>query len=284
MSMSLAILVNDRKLLPCLFHALGWERRRVPLEGVVHAGVGVYEQGEVLRTRRPLAEGVTLAKLLEGVDSNNILVHLESGPSRTFRPVAAQPYRFRDWMWAFSGELQPAPDFDASILALPSYVRESLRSDRPAEVLFHLFVAFLHGAGQLGRLQCDRLSVRKALGSALSYIGKHFEPVGARTTAEYAVIATNGEHLVATGSERPLYYQTVEGIADCRLCSERKEIRFREGRSVSHDQLRAVILTDGALPARAVAEGGLGEWKELPPGHVIDVDPALGIEVGPLGL
>jgi len=171
MTTTLAVLINDHLLLPCVCDRMaaalgslagptaadtGASDTPTPL----HAGVGLHQDGEVLLARRPLLEGQSLYSQFCQSDTNILLAHLEPAGTRSFQTHTMQPYRFKDWLWACSDDLAEAPGFDRQGLAIPGHLRENMRAGTPAETLFHLFLAFLHSAGQLGRLQWNRSALR----------------------------------------------------------------------------------------------------------------------------
>jgi hypothetical protein len=311
MALTVAMLVNDRLLLPCLCREIADElaslrkqlladcgiemalARPTPGEAspdlaggvALELGIGHYEQGEALLTRQPMREGAApgasdegaFETLFCGSRSNCSVAHAVLAPARGFHPAEVQPFRFRDWLWALSGDLREKPGFDRQALAIPPYIASNIRTWKPAEVAFHLFLAFLHRTSTLETLYWDRGGTRRALAAAVSLIDSLFVAGDDGDPASYSIVTTNGEVILAVGIRRPLFLRTVEGIAECRQCADKVALgRAAEG-ARRHDHVRAVLVAD-LRPAEPAAV----RWKPLEPGEVLEVDGALGIEYGDL--
>lgn len=295
MSLSLALLLSDRKLIECLCHHLSAELDSLQTQAVAapgvdagrgtpqgYLGVGLYDQSEVLLSKRPLLEGSSLPGLVCRTPSSCVLTHVTTPAEPGFSPTDAQPYRYRDWLWAQSVALRTRPGFDRASLAIPSYIRGNLRTWRPEELVFHLFLSFLHRTGTLDSLHWDRASTRRALASALSLVDTHFEmrvDEGTQRAPSFSILATNGDCLIALGVDRPLYYRRVDGLDPCPLCTDRKELGGEGGRTRGHPHLRAVLVAD-RLPDHP--SEGTARWQEVPAGTILEIDAALGVEQGPL--
>ena len=74
---------------------------------------------------------------------------------------------------------------------------------------------------------------------------------------ELALVATNGRSLVATTCSQPLQFLRVDGIADCTVCQGKQHLDG-QGRRISHENLRAVIIEAGA------GIQGRAGWQALP--------------------
>lgn len=293
MSLSLAMLVSDRKLVQCVCHTMAKDLESLqaralaepPAEAeehragtAAHLGVGYYDQGEVLLSRRPLTAETALAGALCRFQSTALLAHVTVDPVRSFRPMETQPYRYRDWLWVHSGELRERPGFDRNTLAIPSYIRGNIRSWQPQEVVFHLFLSFLHRTGTLDTLHWDRTETRRALSSALSFVPSLYQGPSGKEPPKHSVIATNGEFLFAVGIGRSLVYRRVDGVDPCGLCTDRRRVSPADVRAVGHPHLRSVVVAD--LP---VGADGAARWTEVPERTILEVDGAMGMEQGPLG-
>lgn len=289
MTLSISVLVNDRKLLPCVCRHVGSDLdvlQRASLDGpstgtadaasgTGHLGIGYYEQGEVLLARRPLTRESSLAGLLCRTPSNNLLAHVTARPKPNFRPVDAQPFRYKDWVWAQSGELRERADFDRRTLAVPSYLAGNIGTWQPAEVVFHLFLSFLHRTGTLGTLHWERPALRKALASAVSLVESSYVSPGGGKPDGYAIVASNGELVIAAGIGRAIALRRVAGIASCAPCAERHGVSQARRQIVDHPHVGAVIVSD-------LVPEGRPDWQVFESGVVVEVDAGLGVEHGPL--
>jgi len=284
MTLSLSVFVNDRKLLPCVCHHVAPDLQtlqRAALEpaggsgGTGQLGIGYYEQGEVLLARRPLTPASSFEALLGKTQTNCLLAHATSGAKGGFRPVDAQPFRYKDWLWAQSGAMRERAGFDRRTLAIPSYLVGNIRTWQPAEVVFHLFLSFLHRTGTLGTLHWERVALRRALASAVSLVGSAYETPDGTPPDDYGIVATNGELVIGLGVGRSLAYRRILGIEACALCSDRHGVAQARRQSIGHTHVRAALVSD-------VPPEGRSDWEVVPPGVVVEVDGGMGVEQGPL--
>ena len=297
MSLSLALFVSDRRMLRCVCQTHGSDLERVlrsSAPSTAPAGVrtggddggphgqlvfGYYDQGEVLLSRRPLTETSSLETVLCEAPTSCMLAHVTGPASGGFRPIDAQPFRYRDWLWSQSGTLRERPDFDRRTLAIPSYIRGNLRTWCPEEVVFHLFLSFLHRTGTLSALLWDRAETRRALASATSLVTSLYDGGEENLAPSHSILATNGDAVFGVGVDRPLAYRRIDGIASCRRCAESRDPALPRTHAIAHPHLRAVMLTDRSFEDDTPPEG----WEIVPAGTVIEIDGAMGVEQGPLG-
>lgn len=283
MTLSLSVFVNDRKLLPCICRHVAPDLQALqrtvlggPGENATgQLGIGYYEQGEVLLARRPLTHESSLEGLLCRSPSSCLLAHATTRTRAGFRPVEAQPFRYKDWLWSQSGVLRERAGFDRRTLAIPSYLVGNIRTWQPAEVVFHLFLSFLHRTGTLGTLHWERQALRRALASAVSLVGSVYEGPDGSPPNDFGIVATNGELVIGLGVGRSLAYRRVLGIEHCDVCSDRHGVAQARRPSIGHPHLKAALVSD-------VPPEGRTDWVQVPPGVVVEVDGGMGVEQGPL--
>lgn len=284
MTLSLSVFVNDRKLLPCVCHQLAPDLQALHRAALGDAGegaptsqlgIGYYEQGEVLLARRPLTRESSFEGLLCRSPSSCLLAHVTTRTKAGFRPVEAQPFRYKDWLWSQSGVMRERKGFDRRTLAIPSYLVGNIRTWQPAEVVFHLFLSFLHRTGTLGTLHWERQALRRALAAAVSLVGSVFEGPDGGPPDDYGIVATNGELVIGLGVGRPIAYHRVLGIEVCPVCSDRRGVAQARRQTVGHPHVKAALVTDRP-PA------GRSGWEVVSSGVVVEVDGGMGVEQGPL--
>src|ERR1700751_662968 len=115
-------------------------------------GLGFYQGGEVLMRRRPIDERPEMdgAKLVADVRADLVVGHVRHATVGALRTENTHPFRYRQWLFAQTGTV---PGFeqvrDRLVPSVPDFLRSGIRGDTDAEVLFHVFLSFLHDAGRL---------------------------------------------------------------------------------------------------------------------------------------
>ena len=86
---------------------------------------------------------------------------------------------------------------------LPTFLHRDVRGETDSELIFHLFLSFLHDAGELDRPAVDAPAARQALRGAIALIDGLCAEEGAPPTA-LNILVTNPEYLLAVhaGSAR----------------------------------------------------------------------------------
>ena len=179
-------------------------------------GVGHYQGGEVLLRRRPVDENPTagLMAAVADVRSDALLGHLRRATVGGHRTENTHPFRYRQYLFAHTGTVAAfAALRDRLVESLPEFLQRGVRGDTDSELLFHLFLSFLHDAGNLNTLGLDPGAVRGALRSTLSLVDRLSAEEGA-TPSPFHVAITDGEHVVVAHSGDRLVYRQLVGRAD----------------------------------------------------------------------
>jgi glutamine amidotransferase len=182
-------------------------------------GVGFYQGGEVLMRRRPIddRDEIDLAKLCADVRADVVLGHVRSATVGTLRTENTHPFRYRQWLFAQTGTVS---HFDAIrdrlLTSVPEFLRGGVRGETDAEIVFHVFLSFLHDAGRLNDLVIEPAVVRDAIRSSLAVVdGMQAEVGGEPGTINLAV--TNGEYLVAAHRAQKMAYRVFAGRSDAEM-------------------------------------------------------------------
>ena len=182
-------------------------------------GVGFYQAGEVLMRRRPIddREEIDMAKLCGDVRADVVLGHVRSATVGTLRTENTHPFRYRQWLFAQTGT---AGQFDAIrdrlIASVPTFLRGGIRGETDAELVFHVFLSFLHDAGRLNDLTVEPTVVREALRSSLAVVDGMTAEVGGEP-GSFNLMITNGEYLVAAHRAKKLAYRVFAGRNDAEM-------------------------------------------------------------------
>jgi predicted glutamine amidotransferase len=241
--------------------ALHAQGERLPRQSPDGFGLGFVQGGDVLLQKRPRVETseVDLYGLVKDTRADALIGRIGLGRDGNTAAEDADPFRYRSWLFASIGDLDESA-FEAIrervLESTPAFLRRNIRGKSPSEHIFHLFLAFLHDAGILDQPTPPPTAVHAALRNSLAFIDRLLIADGA-AALQIAICATNGRCFVATGSDYPIRYLQIEGIADCPVCLERTDTNHTR-RRIPHEGLRAIIVE--ANRDVAVRSG----WQEVP--------------------
>ncbi len=260
------IFASDSRHLKCAVALAEPHLRGLVGSGRNRLGVGYYSGDEVLLTRRPIGQDLGLLGLLGPAVGNHVLIGLDDAPSVQFRLEGTPPHRFRNYLgvWAV-GNVRRKDFADRVLFNLPEYLARDVKSQSPGELMFHLFLSYLHDMGRL-----DARSVRadilvEALRSTFQLFPKVIEAGPGEALPFLAACVTNGEHLVAAVSGVAAWMRHGTGIESCALCSDPVRTRDHDPRRVDHPDVRvSAFLLTGSSEAPA-------GYATLPEGQVVAV-------------
>ncbi len=237
-------------------------------------GLASYQGGEVLLQRhpKPVTGALDFYRYAREQRTDYLVGHVRE-PGTPAKLDNTEPFRFRQWVFARSGGTKLGT---AAVLEqVPDFLRRNIRGQDPVEVLFHLFLSFLHEANRLDDPNMKVADGARALGEALAIADKATVDAGG-TPAAANVMATNGRILLAVRSGRPMWAQTIRGIADCPVCAEAAGESLRgDRRRFPHEHLRSILLV--SEPAH-VPSG----FEEIPDASIVGINRELEKTVLPL--
>lgn len=216
------------------------ELEREPLRVVARGaplgwGVGFYQAGEVLLRRRPIDDRTELqgASMASDVRTDVLIGHVRNATVGTRRTENTHPFRYRQWLFAQTGTIDAFPELHERLRAsLPEFLRRDVRGETDSELLFHLFLSFLHDAGHLVEEPLDPSTTRAALRSTLALVDRLCAEEG-QDPSRLNILVTDGEHMIAVHLRDRMAYRLFEGRADLE-------------RVLGDDSLRRVRLPDTA--------------------------------------
>jgi predicted glutamine amidotransferase len=241
-------------------------------------GLGFYQGGEVLMRRRPIDErrDIDVAKLAADVRADLVVGHVRHATVGALRTENTHPFRHRQWLFAQTGTVT---DFDKVrerlVASVPEFLRGGIRGDTDAEVVFHVFLSFLHDAGRLNSGLVEPKLIRDALRSSLSLIDGMTVEAGAEPVQLNAMVS-NGDQLVAVHrSPSPMVVRALAGKAD--------------GDAILGDdaQLRRKIPELGRMHFTVAASDfddkvPNGRWKVIPDHAIVTMSRDTGPTIEPL--
>jgi len=231
----------------------------------------------VLLRRFPLdAAPAGTAALHSGPGSEALLyVSAPVDPSRPVEEVA-QPFRFRQWLFAQAGGMPEFGRLRPRLLsALPEFLRRQLKGDTEGEISFALFLRFLRESGRTDDVALDAALAAQLLSRTVRMLQQTAAEGGVGKPSGFNLLATNGRVLVAARpGEAPLSYTLLEGSPECARCKLDPSVPESEQAMRAHRRRRTVVLASHPLDASA--------WIEVPPGTAVAVDGAQNVQRLPL--
>lgn len=264
MSQVLALITSDAALLRC---ELDRVRPRFSFEQGAVVGVGAWQDGQVVE-RRYIAAAPDEA--WEAPDSEVAVLASRILTVGQGLEASAQPFRFRQWLFAAAGALERAEQVRERLREeLPEFLASTVRGPTWEEAAFATFLAELR---EIGRIEDPSLDSATAA-IRLSASAKAIEQVcGGPARPGFSLVASNGRLLVATRrGGQPLSYTLLEGQAECA----RHELTSKSSDANTlvrdHRRRRSVVVASGVAPG----EG----WVALPEGATLAVDRRLAVTI-----
>jgi predicted glutamine amidotransferase len=227
-------------------------------------GIGFYQAGEVLLRRRPIDERpeIDVANLAKDLRADVLIGHVRAATVGNLRTENTHPFRYRQWLFAHTGTINGYPRLRERLSeSLPEFLRRNVRGDTDSELLFHLFLSFLHDAGDLGEAPVDPRATRKAMRSTLALSERLRAEEGA-AAAGMNLLVTDGEHMVAVHDSATMGYRVIKGRSDLE-------------RLLGDDTLRRIRIPDMASCRFCLVASDFDEeprgWHMVPPHSMVTI-------------
>lgn len=186
-------------------------------------GVGFYQSGEILLKRRPIDDRpeLDLAAITKDIRADILVTHVRSATIGAPRTENTHPFRYRQWLFAQTGTVDSFAALRGRILeSLPTFLARDVKGDTDSELIFHLFLSFLHDMGHLDRPSVDAVSARSALSSSVSLVDRLCAEQGAAPSALNLVV-TCPDYVLALHNGGKMAYRGYSGRHDMeRLLSD----------------------------------------------------------------
>jgi predicted glutamine amidotransferase len=226
-------------------------------------GLGFYQGGEVLMRRRPIddRDEIDLAKLAADVRADILIGHVRSATVGALRTENTHPFRHRQWLFAQTGTLAVFDAIRERLLAsVPEFLRGNVRGETDSEIVFHVFLSFLHDAGILNDGTASAATVCEALRSSLAVIEGMAAEVG-DGTLKTNLLVSNGDVLIAVHKNAAMSFRVFSGKNDADIILGDDAQLRRRAPELSHMHFTLVASDlDEELPPR---------WKAIPMNSVV---------------
>lgn len=269
-------LIGNRADLAARVLASEEEALRVSSKGTALGwGIGFYQGGEVLMRRRPIDDHATVdvAKVAGDVRADILIGHVRNATVGSLRTENTHPFRYRQWLFAQTGTL---PSFDAIrdrlIGSVPEFLRSSIRGESDAEILFYVFLSFLHDAGRLNDGISDPSHVRDALRSSVAVVDGMAAEVGG-APSQVNVMVCNGENIFALCRGAQMGYRIFAGKNDAELLIG-DDLNLRR-KTPELDQMHFVLLAgdfDDDWSLAASTPTAQSRWKVIPDRAIVTLE------------
>lgn len=236
-------------------------------------GLAFFQAGEVLLQRhpKPVAGPLDFYAAVRELRSDYVIGQIrEPGTKATLENT--QPYRFRSWVFAHSGALDRAEAIQAGVLEhVPDFLKRNIRGQADSELLFHLFLAFLHDAGKLDDMNISVTDVESALRATVAMVDRLVTAAGGAEGTEKGslnLIVSNGRVMLALRRGPTMWMRRTNGLADCQVCRAENPANgshASQRRRFSHEHLRSILLV--SEPQKLGPEG----WEEIPDRSIVAV-------------
>jgi len=186
-------------------------------------GVGFYQAGEILLKRRPIDDRpvIDLAPITKDLRADILLTHVRAGTVGAPRTENTHPFRYRQWLFAQTGTVDAFQAIRGRTLeSLPAFLARDVKGDTDSELIFHLFLSFLHDMGHLDRPAVDAASARSALSACVSLVDRLCAEQGAAPSALNLVV-TCPDYVLALHAGAKMAHRVYTGRHDMeRLLSD----------------------------------------------------------------
>ncbi|MFO0551997.1 MAG: class II glutamine amidotransferase [Polyangiaceae bacterium] len=192
------------------------DKRSSDPHGSVSWGVGFYQGGEILLKRRPFDERRTLGfpDLVKDIRAEVLIGHIRTATVGALRTENTHPFRYRQWLFAQTGTVPHFNQLRPRMLeSLPQFLARDVRGDTDAELVFYLFLSFLHDAGRLDRADVAPAAARDALRSAMSLVDRLCAEEGEKTPPQLNIALACSEFVLGVRTSSKMGFQNVSGRA-----------------------------------------------------------------------
>jgi glutamine amidotransferase len=179
-------------------------------------GVGFYQGGEILLKRRPLDDRaeIKMTDITRDIRADVAIAQVRLATVGPLRTENTHPFRYRTWLFANTGTVEAFTTLRGRLAeSLPQFLQRDVRGETDSELVFHLFLSFLHDAAELDRPHVDAKAAAAALRGAIALVDRLCAEEGAAATALNVLVA-NPEYVLALNGGPPMAYRVFQGQRD----------------------------------------------------------------------
>jgi glutamine amidotransferase len=143
-----------------------------------------------------------------------LIGHVRHATVGSLRTENTHPFRYRAWLFAHSGTIGGYERLRERLLqAQPEFLRRNVRGETDSELLFYLFLSFLHDAGSLTDGNAVPARVAEALRACVALVDSLSAEEGFPQNSG-DILVTNGESMLAVHRNGGMAYRVLKGRTD----------------------------------------------------------------------
>lgn len=228
-------------------------------------GFGWVQESRTLLRKHPSqsSDPVDVLGLLADIPARSMLGHMRENLDGAVDTLDLQPFRFRKWVYAQSGQVPCMEEFrDELVAETPDHIRRNISGSTGAEVVFYRFYHWLKKCNALApsRLQGERAA--KAMAATLDEMEKKAHQAGFEGPLSIDIVAATERLVVAARLGDPVHYRVFNGIEQP---GEEPLFAGHRPKKIQHPHFKGVFVGSKLQPTT-------DEWRELPERSVMWVD------------
>lgn len=227
------------------------------------SGFGWLQESRTLLQKHPHhGAPVDMLGLMADISARALVGHMSRDTNGGVDSLDLQPFRFRKWVYAQTGQLPQFETYRQELLAeTPDYLRRGIHGSTAAELLFLRFYHHMSENGALAANGVHGEAVAHALADTLAEARRHASPQDS-TDLGLNIIAVTERFMVAARTGAPMHLRRFEGI---KHPAEEPLFAGHRPKTISHPQFRATFVASGLEPTA-------GDWRELEKNAITWVD------------
>ena len=198
-----------------------------------------------------------------------IIAHVRHGSIGKPDLKNTHPFQHESWVFAHHGTIENFQTIRREVMGeMPPELRRAVQGGTDSEHIFHLFLSYLkRSAGSIaGDAPINR--IRDSFAKTISMLNEWSERTGTKVVSRIVILATNRRALLAFRQGGPLHYVERDAVLHCPICGE------PHAATADDRPYRAVAVSSEPFSGE--------EWKEVPEGSLMLIDPDLTVTFSPL--
>lgn len=264
MSQLLGYLCSDDNLTPIVAEEIrqqAWQRAQRPWAA---SGFGWVQDSRTLLRKQPsMGAPLDMLGLMADVPARALVGQMSADTNGGLDALNLQPFRFRKWVYAQTGDPPLFEKWGAQLLAdMPDHLRRGVRGQSAAEVLFLSFYHHMTELRALGPGPAEPPLVAQALADMLTEVRKLAQENGHEGELNLNLVAATERMLIAARLAEPLHLRLFSGLEQP---GEDPLFAGHRPRAIQHPHFRAAFLGSGLKPVE-------DSWREIPAETIVYVD------------